>query len=91
MKRYRLLKDLPFAKAGAIFKEWTGERSGKEEKALLKGTNLKKAIKEAGRIFRENKPEDFKVEDLMVAEKYDRKYDELYQYVVLIEVDILDF
>lgn len=63
----------------------------KEEKILLKGTNLKKAIKEAGRIFRENKPEDFKVEDLMVAEKYDRKYDELYQYVVLIEVDILDF
>ena len=32
MKRYRLLKDLPFAKAGAIFKEWTGERRGKEEK-----------------------------------------------------------
>lgn len=63
----------------------------KKEKILLKGTSLKKAIKEAGRIFRENKPEDFKVEDLMVAEKYDRKYDKLYQYVVLIEVDILDF
>lgn len=63
----------------------------KKEKILLKGTSLEKAIKEAGRIFKENKPEDFKVEDLMVAEKYDRKYDELYQYVVLIEVDILDF
>lgn len=40
MKRYRLLKDLPFAKAGAIFKEWTGERSGKEEKALINANNL---------------------------------------------------
>lgn len=63
----------------------------KKEKILLKGTNLKKAIKEAGRIFRENKPEDFKVEDLMVAEKYDSKYDELYQYVVSIETERLDF
>lgn len=40
MKRYRLLKDLPFAKAGAIFKEWTGERSGKEEKVLVNTNNL---------------------------------------------------
>lgn len=40
MKRYRLLKDLPFAKAGAIFKEWTGERSGKEEKVLVNVNNL---------------------------------------------------
>lgn len=39
-KKYRLLKDLPFAKAGAIFKEWTGERSGKEEKALINTNNL---------------------------------------------------
>lgn len=40
MKRYKLLKDLPFAKAGAIFKEWTGERSGKEEKVLVNTNNL---------------------------------------------------
>lgn len=40
MKRYRLLKDLPFAKAGAIFKEWTGERRGKEEKVLVNTNNL---------------------------------------------------
>lgn len=40
MKRYKLLKDLPFAKAGAIFQEWTGERSGKEEKALVNIDNL---------------------------------------------------
>lgn len=40
MKRYRLLKDLPFAKAGAIFKEWTRERSGKEEKVLVNTNNL---------------------------------------------------
>ena len=40
MKRYKLLKDLPFVKAGAIFKEWTGERSGKEEKALVNADNL---------------------------------------------------
>ena len=39
-KKYRLLKDLPFAKAGDIFKEWTGERSGKEEKALVNTNNL---------------------------------------------------
>lgn len=39
-KKYRLLKDLPFAKAGAIFKEWTGERDGKEEKALINTNNL---------------------------------------------------
>jgi hypothetical protein len=40
MKRYRLLKDLPFAKAGEIFKEWTGERYGKKEKALVNTNNL---------------------------------------------------
>lgn len=39
-KKYRLLKDLPFAKAGAIFREWTGERSGKEEKTLVNTDNL---------------------------------------------------
>lgn len=72
-----------------VIKDCVGVK--KKEKILLKGTNLKKAIKEAGRIFRENKPEDFKLEDLMVAEKYDRKYDELYQYIVSIEVERLDF
>lgn len=40
MKRYKLLKDLPFAEEGAIFREWTGERSGKEEKALVNTNNL---------------------------------------------------
>lgn len=40
MKRYKLLKDLPFVKAGAIFREWTGERSGKEEKVLINANNL---------------------------------------------------
>ena len=39
-KKYRLLKDLPFAEEGAIFREWTGERSGKEEKALVNTDNL---------------------------------------------------
>lgn len=39
-KRYKLLKDLPFAEEGAIFREWTGERSGKEEKALINTNNL---------------------------------------------------
>ena len=63
----------------------------KERKNSSKRYKPKKAIKEAGRIFRENKPEDFKVEDLMVAEKYDSKYDELYQYVVSIETERLDF
>lgn len=40
MKRYRLLKDLPFAKAGAIFKEWTGERDGTPEKTLVNENNI---------------------------------------------------
>ena len=40
MKRYKLLKDLPFAEEGAIFREWTGERRGKEEKALVNTNNL---------------------------------------------------
>jgi hypothetical protein len=40
MKRYKLLKNLPFAKAGAIFKQWTRERSGKEEKVLVNANNL---------------------------------------------------
>lgn len=40
MKRYRLLKDLPFAKAGEIFKEWTGERDGTPEKTLVNENNI---------------------------------------------------
>ena len=39
-KKYRLLKDLPFAEEGAIFREWTGERSGEEEKVLVNTNNL---------------------------------------------------
>lgn len=39
-KKYRLLKDLPFVEEGTIFREWTGERSGKEEKALVNTNNL---------------------------------------------------
>lgn len=83
------MKYLYTIKEQNVIKDCVGVK--KEEKILLKGTSLKKAIKEAGRIFRENKPEDFKVEDLMVAEKYDSKYDELYQYVVSIETERLDF
>ena len=40
MKRYKLLKDLPFAKAGVIFKEWTGERDGTPEKTLVNENNI---------------------------------------------------
>ena len=40
VKKYRLLKDLPFAKAGAIFQEWTAKRNEKEEKALVNADNL---------------------------------------------------
>lgn len=40
VKKYRLLKDLPFAKAGAIFQEWTAKRNEKEEKALVNANNL---------------------------------------------------
>lgn len=83
------MKYLYTIKEQNVIKDCVGVK--KKEKILLKGTNLKKAIKEAGRIFKENKPEDFKVEDLMVAEKYDSKYDELYQYVVSIETERLDF
>ncbi len=40
MKKYKLLKDSPFAKEGVIFQEWTGERSGKKEKVLVSTNNL---------------------------------------------------
>lgn len=39
-KKYRLLKDLPFAKSGEIFKEWTGERNGTPEKTLVNEDNI---------------------------------------------------
>lgn len=39
-KKYRLLKDLPFAKAGAIFEEWTGERNETPEKTLVNKNNI---------------------------------------------------
>lgn len=35
MKRYKLLKDLPFAKAGEEFEEGTGKRNSKPEKTLI--------------------------------------------------------
>lgn len=34
-KKYRLLKDLPFAKEGEVFQEWLGERNQKGERALF--------------------------------------------------------
>lgn len=40
MKRYKLLKDLPFAKAGAIFEEWTGKRNKTPEKTLVNENNI---------------------------------------------------
>lgn len=87
------MKCLYIIKEQTFTRDSTGD--SETEKIILKGTDREKAIRKADRIFRENKPEDFKVivneVDSMVAEKYDSKYDELYQYVVLIEVDILDF
>lgn len=35
MKKYRLKKDLPFAKAGEVFQEWLGARNQKGERALF--------------------------------------------------------
>lgn len=40
MKRYKLLKELPFAKAGEIFNEWAGERNGTTEKLLVNKNNI---------------------------------------------------
>ena len=40
MKQYKLLKKLPFAKAGAIFNEWAGERNGTTEKLLVNKSNI---------------------------------------------------
>ena len=48
------MKYLYTIKEQNVIKDCVGVK--KKEKILLKGTNLKKAIKEAGRIFRENKP-----------------------------------
>ena len=40
MKRYRLKKDLPFAKAGEVFQEWLGERNQKGERALFSKNHI---------------------------------------------------
>lgn len=39
-KEYRLLKDLPFAKAGEVFQEWLGERNQKGERALFSKNHI---------------------------------------------------
>ena len=65
------------------------------EKTLLRGIDQEKAIKQADRIFRENKPEDFKVivdeVDSIIAEKYNEITGDLDQYMVSIEVERLNF
>lgn len=65
------------------------------EEIILKGIDRAKAIQKADRIFRENKPEDFKVivdeADSMIAEKYDEKTGYFEQYAVCIEVERLNF
>lgn len=87
------MKCLYIIKEQTFIRDSTGDNE--TEKILLKGADREKAIQKADRIFRENKPKDFKVivneVDSMVAEKYDSKYDELYQYVVSIETERLDF
>lgn len=40
MKRYKLLKDLPFAKAGEEFEEGTGKRNSKPEKTLISKNHI---------------------------------------------------
>lgn len=78
-------------------KTFTRDSAGDKEteEVLLIGTDKEKAIQKADRIFRENKPEDFKVivdeEDSMIAEKYDEKTGYLDQYMVSIEVERLNF
>lgn len=76
-----------------VVEDYVGVR--KNGSVLLKGINREQAIKEASRIFRENKPEDYKLENyekvLMVAEKYDSKYGELHKYIVLVKSERLDF
>lgn len=71
----------------------TGDKE--TEKTLLKGIDQEKAIKQADRIFRENKPEDFKVivdeVDSIIAEKYNEITGDLDQYMVSIEVERLNF
>ena len=40
MKRYKLLKDLPFAKAGEIFQQSMGVRGGKEEPVFISASHI---------------------------------------------------
>ena len=40
MKRYKLLKELPFAKAGEEFEEGTGKRNSKPEKTLISKNHI---------------------------------------------------
>lgn len=40
MKRYKLLKNLPFAKAGEEFEEGTGKRNSKPEKTLISKNHI---------------------------------------------------
>lgn len=87
------MKYLHTIKEQNVIKDCVGVK--KEEKILLKGTSLEKAIQKADRIFIENKPKDFKVivneVDSMIAEKYDEKTGYFEQYGISIEVEGLNF
>lgn len=87
------MKYLYTIKEKTFVRDSTGDKE--TEKIILKGTDREKAIQKADRIFRENKPKDFKVivneVDSMVAEKYDEKTGYFEQYAVFIEVERLNF
>ena len=87
------MKCLYIIKEKTFIRDSTGDKE--TEKTLLKGTDREKAIQKADRIFRENKPKDFKVivneVDSMIAEKYDEKTGDFEQYGISIEVERLDF
>ena len=87
------MKYLYTIKEKTFVRDSTGD--SETEKIILKGTDQEKAIQKADRIFRENKPKDFKVivneVDSMIAEKYDEKTGYFEQYVVFIEVERLNF
>lgn len=87
------MKYLYTIKEKTFVRDSTGDKE--TEKTLLKGTDREKAIWKADRIFRENKPKDFKVivneVDSMVAEKYDEKTEYFEQYGISIEVERLNF
>ena len=87
------MKCLYIIKEQTFTRDSTGDKE--TEKTLLKGTDQEKAIQKADRIFRENKPKDFKVivneVDSMIAEKYDEKTGDFEQYGISIEVERLNF